>query len=1255
MPPLRLKPEAATLKQEYVLVQAWKKAHDYVRAHNWYADVLELDLSNTLLPATIKELQEELSAPTGVSASPLRLILAPKSTRWEIKNGQWRPAHGEKQKVRPLAHMPIRDQVIATAFMMCIADEVETLQGNPTWGLEKCRKRNMVSYGHRLLCDQEGNSLHHRWGNAAFYRGYFDDYDEFINRPDRVVKNDFRGDKNWAIVQADLSQFYDRVRPDALFQKVHETLGGFTEPGFLDLFKRFFRWKWDARDRVAIKKYAEDQKLTGFHEIALPQGLAASGFFSNVFLLAFDKAITSRLRVRQGSGWNVVDYCRYVDDLRLVIRLPENGVVSGHEIAHEVTAFLQRLASENAPGAVLNEGKTKVLLGKNEASRVVLFSETMNTIQARVSGAMDVTVAEDTLTMIEGLFAAEAEESPLFRDKAGNVTEDDPFFEAVRDVKDETVARFSANRFRKTYRVRRSLAPEDVGTDSPVLSKRQIDHRAASFSQRLIWRWVGDPSNVRLLRISLDLNPDPQVAEKLVNLLRPHIIEGKTRGHVRKVAEYCAAELFTSAATEAGANVSSEELPGNADSGKVQEALSHLAVEVVTARHRLPWYLVQQAFLLLAVTRKFTNARLGAKTPSEWKEYLILHEFLQGRIPLESPAQIVQFILVANALDASEHLPLKSLASWLVPPLGNELAFETIRILLEQDISLGDTLWKLLDEDSRGDFDSLFRGFGISTYRIVSESQGESTRTLAEVCTSPNNPFIFEHFALELLKQLIEKERNIEGLLTPATVSIRANWEELSPTSPQFFNAQFEVNHNNRIADYSVLYSPPSWLKERDRWRYRIGQVIRSAVLGHLDFTAGTSSYGVKTNRYLPYRSHWYRRRYGLFNGRLGLGPDWLPISSWFCDLLSRLLAWPGVATHEDETGLQELLTREAVVEVINERLKELRKKYGRSSGTPIATHTVLLNRFKASKRPTTTLPFRVAVVQTVLPGHLTLLGDKSKQYVGADPELLINANRLRQREHLAAALVAAGSMLRLRETHRPQDRRLDLLILPELSVHPDDVDRFLVPFARQHRCMVFAGLIYHHLASAPNQLVNAGIWLLPTLSSSGGIKLERIKQGKFHLAPGEQHTPNLISWRPCQHLIQLVPGIANSPLWTFTGSICYDATDLALASDLRNLSDGWIVLALNNGVQRFDTMVAALHYHMFQHVILCNTGEFGGSTAQAPFDNPYKRTIFHHHGNAQAAITFLELELDQYRASRELDTPPAGVNRHSRYGGFGI
>ena len=41
----KLKPTIDHLSDEVIIAQAWKKTHTYMRAHNWYADTLALDIS----------------------------------------------------------------------------------------------------------------------------------------------------------------------------------------------------------------------------------------------------------------------------------------------------------------------------------------------------------------------------------------------------------------------------------------------------------------------------------------------------------------------------------------------------------------------------------------------------------------------------------------------------------------------------------------------------------------------------------------------------------------------------------------------------------------------------------------------------------------------------------------------------------------------------------------------------------------------------------------------------------------------------------------------------------------------------------------------------------------------------------------------------------------------------------------------------------------------------------------------------------
>ena len=109
------------------------------------------------------------------------------------------------------------------------------------------------------------------------------------------------------------------------------------------------------------------------------------------------------------------------------------------------------------------------------------------------------------------------------------------------------------------------------------------------------------------------------------------------------------------------------------------------------------------------------------------------------------------------------------------------------------------------------------------------------------------------------------------------------------------------------------------------------------------------------------------------------------------------------------------------------------------------------------------------------------------------------------------------------------------------------------------------------------------------------------------------------------------------------TAAICYDATDLALAHDLRRQSDGLVVPALNRNVAVFDNMATALNYHMYQLVIVANNGEYGGSSAYWPSGDRHRRRLFHLFGGRQATTAFVHIpreELSAYMARAGSDAP---------------
>src|SRR5574343_533762 len=187
----QLKPTLEYLSDPIVLAQAWKKTHSYIRSHNWYADTLELDASAINLEGNLERWSHELISKS-YAASPIRVVPAPKTDTWSFKNRddqwEWKPAKAQvnssnngkdqaklSEPLRPLAHLTIKDQTIATAMMMCMADAVETAQGPTT-------SRDVCSFGNRLFCSWTENRARFGWGNSTTYSKYFHDYQRFLQR-----------------------------------------------------------------------------------------------------------------------------------------------------------------------------------------------------------------------------------------------------------------------------------------------------------------------------------------------------------------------------------------------------------------------------------------------------------------------------------------------------------------------------------------------------------------------------------------------------------------------------------------------------------------------------------------------------------------------------------------------------------------------------------------------------------------------------------------------------------------------------------------------------------------------------------------------------------------------------------------------------------------------------------------------------------------------------------------------------------------
>ena len=1019
MKPEHLEPRLDLVGEEYVLIQAWKKTSTYIRYHNWFSDTLGLDQAAVNLPAFMGEVRERLKDAKNWKNEPLRIVPAPKSQRWSVREDVWGPEKGPKTaRLRPLAHISLADQVVATALMLCLADRVETLQGDPRRSVDdKDARRKVVSYGNRLYCEEINEILRHRWGSTKLYRAYSQDFATFLSRPEIAGRTTpIAKGRHLYIVHADLREFYDRVRPSLLSSAIARIRQGDDDPSFYSLAASLLDWGWHPSDERDVRIYEKQVELEDFTRVALPQGLVASGFFANIVLLAFDEVLSGAIGNEIESGILLVDACRYVDDLRILVGVPSTSKLSTGELGRAVTDWLEQALEENATGLSLSPKKTRVEpLGGGERPPI-RQSAKMKRIQTAVSGGFDALGGEEILGAIQG----------LMRTQESHSIEDDSGWRLspVPDVRDETVARFGAARYRTTFRSIRPLLQDDdapgdlkIGIDDTLPGERlrarrtrgELDEDARAFALGLIQRWVDDPSNVRLLRIGLDLWPDVKLLQEVLSLLRPFTEKGGGRLAPRRVAWYCLAEVLRAGATETGIVPDLESLPLKVDlEAYLKELVREAARLVALPGTSIPWYLRQQALLFLAAYGPGQAPVTRTGRVPETRHYRELIRFLRGEgseLRLTSSTFATLAVLARRAfVDRDKAIGLT------VPGLDQLRAVQIARkdpsfvlelIDTETQAFAADELPARIREDLCRDSDSAVRD--------------QDTLARLVLNTHPIGPLRNElsllRFATAFLNEWEQQESPPE-VITPGQVMLNlgkdhaiARIEELRIVG-------------SRVGPSGSLYEVAKWCEAGERWRIQLGFLMRFILSGEPDFTRPVrrTSWKASESCYRPAESHWYQRLYGLFSGQPAFGDDWLPITEWMEGFLLALLRWPGCRAPEGFDWVGRDMDRARTQ--IGKRIKELEGHRGSATGTLVLP--------LAAKPPTaskTKRPLRACVVQTVVPGY----GD----FRETDLELDRPSIRRKHRNHLSAALAAIERMLALRETHKGRDGRLDWLILP--------------------------------------------------------------------------------------------------------------------------------------------------------------------------------------------------------------------------------
>lgn len=1305
----------ACLKDPLLMALAWKKAHDYIRTANWYADNFELDSSSIDLPNRcaewVKNIQERLEFKS------LELVPAPKSHPWEFVKPEdppeipeykviWHPQNSpgtgkdsaKEQKnggsdvlrLRPLAHIGIREQTIMTLVMMCLANEVESKQGDPSTDYENVHEKGVVSYGNRLYCRYQDDKAEHSYGATTTYSKYFTDYRKFLERPYYFARKELQEkseDEEVYLLELDLSQFFDRINRKLLIEKIEKiaqeqrAVQEHDQDTIRNVLTAFKNWDWSKPAQEIFNNLCSSKDIPNA-PLGLPQGLVASGFLANIYMEGFDEYMKVLIGKSINNSGNIrlTDYCRYVDDMRIVLVGPNREKI----LEKSPTDIQARTHLDIIKDELLDKIKPQLdnldLKSNNEKTNIEVFrgksvgiSQTLEDIQSNVSGPISHEDAVTHLGQLESLLALTSSTEVDQSEGSGKFNRLAAIEKDIFDVREDTLKRFTANKISRLLNNIRHFTSREVDESNDPMPG-EWDYLQERLARRFIACWSRDPALVLLLKKGLELFPSTKVLEPVLdqisyikNIQHSVYLDIPEEQATKQAAigDYCLAEIFRHAATIIHRK-DMQAIPAHADIFLFFELLQKVAIDTISTemaandlkkeaglapQHLQENYgfsfLKDQARFLLLV-RLDTTLEISSGCWFHDFIFKLAKGFRNIKLPDNTVARdIAAGTLIARQLVDDPKPVIRSAASLLEVQCK---AVEILELIAIQDAAIFRSLvlharplkYAWLNEIG---VPELVKKLYIGVRPSAKTLQNIKSKTsLYKLISRSDNPFANEIMALKLMQVLLEKDKRI--IFEKAK---RSDVIDLAKTTVKFDKFASLPSFEAFGADLSVELEFNSALTAAAKHLHsehddtfilqRIALCLRAVLAGSGDPTGFGQCLSPRTG-YRGLKTTTYKRQIGLLTTPESLVGETAQFSGWLTTLLSKLLKWPGIRINDQGYTWPAELTIQNVKKLVEARLAKLKLFYCQQSGMPGLPELISPN-WDAGKSN-----LIVAMVQTKMPQQK----DFSEHGLFLDkPEY-----RIKHRKHLARVANLVTKHIEAQHLEKPsngeREQDIDVIVLPELAVHQDDTD-ILIHLSRKTHAIIVAGLGFINDSEVKGPL-NCAIWIVPRKHNGNQNEVQRL-QGKHHMTAPEKNI-KVQPWRPYQLFLELShPTFSSSPGFTLTAAICFDSTDIALSADLRDKSHALFIPALNRDVNTFDSMVEALHYHMYQHIVLVNTGEYGGSYAMAPYNDRHDRLIAHSSGNDQVTINTFKMNMFDFRrdgvgagmqSGIKQKTAPAGV-----------
>ncbi|WP_236689338.1 RNA-directed DNA polymerase [Photobacterium kishitanii] len=309
---------------------------------------------------------------------------------------------------------------------------------------------------------------------------------------------------------------------------------------------RFENWSWSKESKILYDEVCINEDITSLeNKKGIPQGLVAGGFLANIYMLDFDDVVSSYIGkpLFEGDVF-LIDACRYVDDLRLIVKVNKFKYTE-QEIAEKVLFTFSKYTKDLKLNIQKTKTKVKIFSSKEGA-----VSSKLADIQSKVSGPMPLHELDEQLGHLEGLIEL-SDNLNISNNEYNNVginfVSQLAFIDTTfNDVRKDTILRFTANKIHNLLKQKRNMIAQDVNYRGEPIAGNW-DYLQERIARKLISKWTKDPSLTLLLKKGLELFPH-------IDLLRPVIqnleeVRQRDNKELVLLAEYCLSEILRHSAT----------------------------------------------------------------------------------------------------------------------------------------------------------------------------------------------------------------------------------------------------------------------------------------------------------------------------------------------------------------------------------------------------------------------------------------------------------------------------------------------------------------------------------------------------------------------------------------------------------------------------------------------------------------------------------------------------------------------------------